>query len=385
MPVEIVVPSLGESISEVQIGVWLKAAGSRVTKDEAIVEIESEKATVELPAPVTGVLTAIHKLEGQTAQVGEVIGLIDENASVAASALSQDSNVEAPRVMPAAERLMHEAKVASDAVQATGPGGRILKEDVQRAVSTSPTPPPAPAPLAKTAGPRTERAVRMSPIRRTIAARLLEAQNNSALLTTFNEIDMSAVVTLRKSAGEDFLKHHGVKLGFMSLFVAAVVEGLRQIPEVNTEIRGEEIIYRDYYDIGIAVGGGKGLAVPVIRDAQALSLADIEKIIADFGSRAKDGKLSLDDLRGGTFSITNGGVYGSLMSTPIVNPPQSAILGLHAIKERPVAENGQVVVRPMMYVALTYDHRVIDGREAVTFLKGIKERIENPMRLLLEI
>jgi 2-oxoglutarate dehydrogenase E2 component (dihydrolipoamide succinyltransferase) len=378
MPVEIVVPNLGESVNQVQLGAWLKAKGARVHKDEPLVEIESEKATVELPSPISGLLVAIHKAQGEEARVGEVIGLLEEllEQSETASLAAQHPRV----IMPAAERLLHETKLEPGQVQPTGPGGRMLKEDVQRVAAHSSVETTA----HKTAGSeRGERAVRMSPMRRTIAARLLEAQSTAALLTTFNEVDMSAAISLRKRNAEDFVQRHGVKLGFMSLFVAAVLEGLRQIPEVNAEIRGEEVFYRDYCDIGIAVGGGRGLVVPVIRDAQDKSLADIEKIIADFASRAKDGKLTLDELKGGTFSITNGGVFGSLMSTPIVNPPQSAILGLHAIKDRPIALEGQVVIRPMMYVALTYDHRLIDGREAVTFLKGVKERIEQPERLLL--
>ncbi|MFN7140945.1 MAG: 2-oxoglutarate dehydrogenase complex dihydrolipoyllysine-residue succinyltransferase, partial [Limisphaerales bacterium] len=297
---------------------------------------------------------------------------------------------EEPKVMPAAQRVMAEQGLKADQVTATGPGGRILKEDAQRAAEGA-----APAPAAPAAAPgaqaaaapafRQEQAVRMTKLRRTVAERLVQAQHTAALLTTFNEIDMTNLMSLRKEYGEAFLKRYGVKLGFMSFFVKAAVDALKQIPEINAEIRGEDIIYKNYYDIGVAIGGGKGLVVPVLRNAERMSFADVEKTIAEFAVRAKDNKLKIEELQGGTFTISNGGVYGSLLSTPIINPPQSGVLGMHSIQERPVAINGQVVIRPMMYVALSYDHRIVDGKEAVTFLKRIKEAVEAPARMLLEV
>ncbi|RMG42507.1 MAG: 2-oxoglutarate dehydrogenase complex dihydrolipoyllysine-residue succinyltransferase, partial [Acidobacteria bacterium] len=291
-----------------------------------------------------------------------------------------------PRVMPAAQRLLHEHGLRPDQVQPTGPGGRVLKEDVLRAAGAAASAPPEtpPAPAVRPAG-RSEEVVPMSRLRKRIAERLVEAQRQAALLTTFNEIDMSEVIELRRRYRDAFLERYGVKLGFMSFFVKAAIDALRLIPQLNAEIRDGSIVYRNYYDIGVAVGGGKGLVVPVLRNAERMSFAEIERAIADFATRARTGELTLEELQGGTFTISNGGVYGSLLSTPIVNPPQSGILGLHAIQERPVAREGQVVIRPMMYVALTYDHRLVDGREAVTFLKRVKETIEQPARILLEI
>ncbi|MBX7259391.1 MAG: 2-oxoglutarate dehydrogenase complex dihydrolipoyllysine-residue succinyltransferase [Candidatus Hydrogenedentes bacterium] len=421
MPVELKVPTVGESITEVQLGAWRKAPGDFVERDEAVAEVESDKATMEVLAPVSGTLTQILKTEGQTAKVGEVVALMEESKAPgdkpASSKAAASKKVEAvapvaaaARVMPAAQRAMATHGVSAAQVQATGPGGRVLKEDVMRAAGASqakveaPKPAPlvpAPAPIAPKpdkaaaaatqeaassyAPNRSEEAVPMTPMRKRIAERLVEAQQSAALLTTFNEIDMSEVMALRDKFKDAFVEKHGVKLGFMSFFVKASIEALKGCPRINAEIRHGNIVYHHYYDIGVAIGSGKGLAVPIIRNAERLGFAEIEKVIADFGARAKENKLRLDELEGGTFTISNGGVYGSMLSTPIVNPPQSGILGLHAIQDRPVARNGQVVIRPMMYVALTYDHRIVDGREAVTFLKRIKECVENPERMMLDV
>lgn len=400
---EIKVPSLGESITEVEIGQWLVKEGDIVAKDQNLVSIESEKATMELPAPAAGGVVRIVKAKGSVVKIGEVIAVIDTEAKegtvvassptapVLAAAASQ-----APRVMPAAERLMAESGVSAASVTPSGPGGRILKEDVQRAAEAparaavpapqhaQPAPAPAAAP-AKSNGPRAEEIVPMTRMRRTVATRLVEAQQTAALLTTFNEVDLSAVMALRKEYQDAFTAKYGTKLGFMSFFVKASIDALRLYPQVNAEIRGHDIVYHHYHDIGVAVGGGKGLVVPVLRNAERMSFAEIELAITDFGKRAKDNKLTLEELQGGTFTISNGGVYGSMLSTPIVNPPQSGILGMHAIQDRPVAREGQVVIRPMMYLALTYDHRIVDGREGVSFLKRIKDVLENPARLLLEV
>jgi 2-oxoglutarate dehydrogenase E2 component (dihydrolipoamide succinyltransferase) len=406
MAIELKVPEVGESITEVMIGAWKKREGDAVVVDESLVEIESDKATVELPAPAAGAITRILKGSGEKAVVGEVIGYL-EPAGVAAARPAATPAAPAPspsassptpagpaRVMPAAARVLGEAGVSGAAVAGTGPGGRVTKGDALEAVARPAAPrPPAPAPrpttaplvpVAGSAG-REERHVLISPIRRRIAERLVEAQHQAALLTTFNEVDMSAVMALRAKFKDVFQERYGVKLGFMSCFVRAAVEALRAVPQVNAEYRDPHIVYRDYYDIGIAVGGGKGLVVPVIRNAELLSFAQIEQTIGDFARRAADNKLKLEELQGGTFTISNGGVYGSMLSTPIINPPQSGILGLHAIQDRPMAVNGQVVVRPMMYLALSYDHRLVDGREAVTFLKRIKDTIEDPTRLMLEV
>ena len=424
MPIELKVPEVGESITEVQIGAWKRREGDVVALDDAIVEIESDKATVDLPAPAAGTVAKILKGSGEKARVGEVIGWLEPagaaQAPVPAAPLQpvvdvkhrggrvdigsvQLSPADTGRVMPAAARVLGEARVP--APPGTGPGGRVTKSDALEAVAAAaavpvpaaPAPPvrSAPAPVAPlvaatigpvAAGPRREeRAVLISPIRRRIAERLVEAQQQAALLTTFNEVDMSAVMALRNKFKDAFQQRYGVKLGFMSFFVRAAVEALRAVPQVNAEFRDPHIVYRDYADIGIAVGGGKGLVVPVLRNAESLSFAQIEQAIGDFARRAADNKLKLEELQGGTFTISNGGVYGSMMSTPIINPPQSGILGLHAITDRPVAIDGQVVIRPMMYLALTYDHRIVDGREAVTFLKRIKDIIEEPTRLMLEV
>ncbi len=416
MALELKVPEVGESITEVMIGTWKKREGDAVKADDAIVEIESDKATVELPAPVAGMVTKMLKASGEKAMVGEVIGYMEPVAAGAAAAAPQPvvavkreegkttiGSVQAapppaPRVMPAAARVLGEAGLSAAAVAGSGPGGRVTKSDAQQAVASPPAaaaarpaaPTPAvvasaPAPALARVGSRDERYVLISPIRRRIAERLVAAQHEAALLTTFNEVDMSAVMALRGKFKDVFQERYGVKLGFMSFFVRAAVEALRAVPQVNAEFRDPHIVYRDYYDIGIAVGGGKGLVVPVIRNAEALSFAQIEQTIGDFARRAADNKLKLEELQGGTFTISNGGVYGSMLSTPIINPPQSGILGLHAIQDRPMAVNGQVVIRPMMYLALSYDHRLVDGREAVTFLKRIKDTIEDPTRLMLEV
>jgi 2-oxoglutarate dehydrogenase E2 component (dihydrolipoamide succinyltransferase) len=406
MPIELKVPPVGESVTEVQIGEWLKGEGQRVKRDEIIVKIETDKVTVDLPAPVAGVVTQVVRKQGQTAAVGDVIAFLEESAEEAApgpapapaptpsSSPPKASPTSEPpsdgakrdsmppqgfaRVMPSARRALKERGLRQDEVEPSGPGGRLLREDVLRHKDA----PPLEAPAAG-AGP--EEIVPMSPFRRRVAERLVQSQSEAALLTTFNEIDMGAVMALRKQHQEAFQERYGIKLGFMSFFVKASVDALKLIPAVNAEIRGTDIVYKNHYDIGVAVGGGKGLVVPVVRDADRMSFAEVEQKIADFGKRAKDNKLELKELQGGTFTISNGGIYGSLLSTPIINPPQSGILGLHAIQDRPVALEGAVVIRPMMYIALTYDHRLVDGREAVTFLRRIKQCLEEPARILLEV
>ena len=441
MTVELKVPPAGESITEVQIGEWLKKVGDTVRRDENIVIIETDKVTVELPSPVDGVLTQIIIGNGQDASVGDVIGYMEEGAadtsSAAASssaatpssaasaqpssssqpaASAQPSSSSQPaasapssasseadddsdndvrdslppqafaRVMPAARRAAAEEDVDLSRVTPSGPGGRILKEDVMRQKEPAGRAARAPAPVVPhTPDPRGEEVVNMTPMRRTIADRLVQSQQQMALLTTFNEVDMSHVMELRKSYQDTFVKKYGIKLGFMSFFVKAAIEALKENPSVNAEVNGRQIIYKNYYDIGVAVGGGKGLVVPVIRDADRLSFSQVEQTIADFGARAQKNAIKLEELQGGTFTISNGGVYGSMLSTPIVNPPQSGILGLHNIVERPWVVNGKIEVRPIMYLALTYDHRIVDGREAVTFLKRIKDCIEAPARILIEV
>ncbi len=396
MAVELRVPSVGESIKEVEIGDWLKNPGDSVKRDQAIVVIESDKATVEVPSPIDGVITKVLKKKREKAAVGDVIAIIEEAAGGTASApgkaaepakITTESGTARPSniVMPAARRAMAEHNVSADQVVATGPGGRVLKEDVLRQAENKPAAVAKPETFAAPVPMRQEETVAMTPMRRRIAERLVQAQQNAALLTTFNEVDMTNVMALRKAYQDQFTKKYNVKLGFMSFFVKAAVDALKLIPQVNAEVRGEDIIYHNYCDVGIAVGGGKGLVVPILRNAERMSFAQVEIAISDFGKRAQENKITLDELRGGTFTISNGGVYGSLLSTPIVNPPQSGILGLHTIQERPIALNGQVVIRPMMYIAMTYDHRIVDGREAVTFLKRIKESVEEPSRMLLEI
>lgn len=389
MAVDLTIPEVGESITEVEIGEWIKKEGDLVNQDDTIVMIETDKVTVELPAPVSGKITKIAKQQGETASVGDVIGSMEEGEGPTAEApgSSSDSSDEPAekRVMPAAARQGATSGVDTNAVEGTGPGGRVLKEDVVKHGSASAAPAAASKPAPVATGERTEEVVAMTPLRRKVAQRLVEAQQSAALLTTFNEIDMTTVKNFRAAHKDDFIKKFDTKLGFMSFFVKATVDALKLVPQINAEIRGTDVVYRNYYDIGIAVGGGRGLVVPIIRNAESLSFSEVEQTIRDFGQRAQKNKIKLEELMGGTFTISNGGVYGSLLSTPIVNPPQSGILGLHGIKERPIAVDGQVEIRPMMYVALTYDHRIVDGREAVTFLKRLKECIEDPSRMLVEI
>ena len=410
MTTPIQVPQMGESVTEGIVATWLKNVGDPVAADEPVVEIETDKVTVEVPAPVAGVLAEQAAAEGDTVAVGQTIGAIDETAKAASAASPTARTPQPPQTPPAAAAAADGAGAATAPppavpsaraearrrgidladVPGSGRGGRILKEDVVRYAARgepAPTQPPPPQPAAGEPTERTgrEERKRMTPLRRTIARRLVEAQQQAALLTTFNEVDMSAVIALRKRYKETFLERHGVKLGFMSFFIKAAVEALQAFPAVNSEIDGDEIVYKYHYDIGVAVGGGRGLVVPVLRDADRLSFADIETRIADYARRARENKLSLDELQGGTFTISNGGVYGSMLSTPIINPPQTAILGLHNIVERPVAVEGRVEIRPVMYLALSYDHRVIDGREAVQFLVRVKACIEDPQRILLEV
>jgi len=402
MPLEIKVPAVGESISEVFVGEWYVKEGTWVETDANLVGLETDKATFDVPAPAGGVLVSIAKQAGQTAAIGDVLATFEpgpkpgggseapaaQPAAAAKSAAPAPAGVEAStpgHVMPAAARAAAQSQIVASTLRGTGPGGRVLKEDVPAGgQNRSLVGVGNQAPMQIHSG-REERRVPMSPIRQTIARRLVEAQQNAALLTTFNEVDMSAVKALREQHQESFQKRYGIKLGFMSFFVKAVIEGLNQYPQVGAQISGTDLVFRNYCDIGVAIGGGKGLVVPVLRNAERMSFAEVELAIAQFAQRAKENKLGLEDLEGGTFTITNGGVYGSLLSTPIVNPPQSGVLGMHGIFDRPIAVNGEVVVRPMMYLALTYDHRVIDGREAVSFLRRIKETIENPVRLILEV
>ncbi len=458
MATDVKVPAAGESITEVFIGTWLKKEGDAVRKDEALVEVETDKATLEVPAPVDGVVVELLKKQGESAAIGEVIARIDAEAAGAKEARAEETGaaaqaapeagkeqegaaadagaeaeaakgegetptaegrkppssereaapagkpagakqpdavarerVPATTVMPAAQRMLDEHGLSSDEIGATGPGGRLLKEDVQRYLAErerAAAEPEKEAPgalAAASAYERQEETVPMSLLRRRIAERLVEAQQTAALLTTFNEVDMSAVLSLRSEYKGAFEKRYGIRLGFMSFFVKAAVDALKLIPQLNAEIRGTDIVYKNFYDIGVAVSTPKGLVVPVVRNAERLSFAEVEQTIADFGQRASQNKITPDELQGGTFTISNGGVFGSLLSTPIVNPPQSGVLGMHTIQERPVASGGEVVIRPMMYLALTYDHRIVDGREAVTFLKRIKDAIENPARMLIEV
>lgn len=374
--IEIQIPSVGESITEVFIGEWYIAEGDYVAADGNVVGLETDKATFDVPAPVGGVVSRVLKEAGDTAEIGEVVGYLTETAKPAPDSPNADTPSESTqRIMPAAERLIEANDIPSNTVQGSGPGGRVLKEDVSRHLSGGPA----------DGGARETKTVKLSPIRKTIAARLVSAQQNAALLTTFNEIDMSQVKQLRSSYRDAFENKYSLKLGFMSFFVKASVAALQEFPQINAQMAGDSITYHNYCDIGIAIGGGKGLVVPILRNAENMSFADIEHTITDLSVRAQKNQIGLDELEGGTFTITNGGVYGSLLSTPIVNPPQSGVLGMHGIVDRPVAINSEVVIRPMMYVALTYDHRLIDGREAVSFLKRVKELIEDPTRLVLEV
>jgi 2-oxoglutarate dehydrogenase E2 component (dihydrolipoamide succinyltransferase) len=429
MATEIRVPSLGESVAEATVAKWLKRPGDRVAVDEPLVELETDKATLEVPAPIAGTLAEILAEEGATPAVGAVLGRIGDDVAAAAPhpgplpARGEREGPADPRIKPgagrewegvrpprrsgpAARKLVAESGVDGATIAATGPGGRISKADVIAALAGSAPPTAAPPPAPTLTLPRErgrergeaeahlgerEVRVRMTRLRRRIAERLKAAQNSAAMLTTFNEIDMSATIGLRERWRETFEKKHGVRLGFMSIFVKAAITALKELPGVNAEIDGDDLVYKNYYDIGVAVATEQGLVVPVLRDADRMSFAEIETAIAALGQKARDGKLSIDDLSGGTFTISNGGVFGSLLSTPILNPPQSGILGMHKVERRPVAIPGSspgtdsIEIRPMMYVALTYDHRIVDGREAVTFLVRVKERVEDPTRLLFDI
>jgi 2-oxoglutarate dehydrogenase E2 component (dihydrolipoamide succinyltransferase) len=424
---DIMTPALGESVSEATVARWTKKPGEAVRKDEILVELETDKVSLEVAAPADGVLSEIAANEGDTVEPGAMLGRIAEGAA-AAAAPKADAAVKAPAasskptpvpagelqpepapgkpaptsapvpdtsapkpaaepvMAPSAQRIVAENKLQPATIEGTGKGGRITKGDALAALEArGKAPPPAPAPQAPRELHEREERVRMTRLRQTIARRLKEAQNAAAMLTTFNEVDMTAVMALRNQYKDLFEKKHGVKLGFMSFFVKAVVHALQQVPEVNAEIDGQDIIYKNHYDISVAVGTDRGLVTPVVRDADSMNLAEIEKAIGALGKKARDGQLALEDLQGGTFTISNGGVYGSLMSTPILNAPQSGILGMHKIQERPMVVNGQIVARPMMYLALSYDHRVVDGQGAVTFLVHVKEAIEEPQRLLLDL
>jgi 2-oxoglutarate dehydrogenase E2 component (dihydrolipoamide succinyltransferase) len=423
MALEIKVPTLGESVTEATVGQWFKKEGDAVNRDEPLVELETDKVTIEVPAPAAGRLDKITVKDGETVGVGALLATMSEGATGKAAPISAGPEQPQPKPgakepaadskpaeakpataakpesksrgasviemppAPAARKMMEEKGISTAEVSGSGKRGQVLKGDVLEALNRGPLPAPVPqvrAPSAPTDETREQR-VRMTRLRQTIARRLKEAQNQAAMLTTFNDVDMGAVMELRKTYRELFEKKHGVRLGFMGFFVKACVHALKEIPAVNAEIDGEDLVYKNYYHVGVAVGTEKGLVVPVVRDADALSIADIEKTINDFGKRARDGQLKIEEMQGGTFTISNGGVYGSLLSTPILNAPQSGILGMHRIEERPVVRNGAVVARPMMYLALSYDHRIVDGREAVTFLVRVKEAIEDPQRLVLDL
>ncbi len=403
MATEITVPALGESVTEGSIGEWLKQPGDAVAVDEPIVSLETDKVAVDVPSTVAGVLSEHRVAVGDTVEVGAVIAVIEAGEGAPAKPASAKADAPAPAVSepasdssqtlsPAVRRAVLEHGVDPSTIKGTGKGGRITKEDVLEAAknkgkSSAPASTPAPAPAATPAATaeRREERVKMTRMRQTIAKRLKGAQEEAALLTTFNDVDMSAVIEARTKYKDLFAKKHDIRLGFMGFFAKAACLALKDVPSVNAYIQGDEIIYHDYVDISVAVSAPNGLVVPVIRDCQDKGFARIEKDIADFGARAKEGTLTMADMQGGTFTISNGGVFGSLMSTPIINPPQSAVLGLHRIEDRPVAVNGEVVIRPMMYIALSYDHRLIDGREAVTALKIIKEAIEDPTRMLIDL
>ncbi len=384
MQIEVKVPQLSESVSEATLVSWHKQPGEAVAEGENLIDIETDKVVLELPAIKSGVLTKTLKQNGDKVASNEVIALLDTDAKPDVGRATQPDVTakEQAAVMPAAQKIAAENKIDTAAISGSGRGGRVIKEDVLVAVQAKAAVPATAVPQS-TAGGRVEQRVPMTRIRQRIAERLLQSQQNAAILTTFNEVNMLPVIELRNHYKDAFEKKHGVKLGFMSFFIKATLLALHKFPVVNASVDGTDIIYHGYYDIGVAIGSERGLVVPIIRDADKLSLADIERQIIDFGARAKDGKITLEELTGGTFSISNGGVFGSMLSTPIINPPQSAILGIHATKDRPVAENGQVVIRPMNYLALSYDHRIVDGRDAVLFLATIKEALEYPGRVLL--
>ena len=419
MTIDIKVPALGESVTEATVGKWLKNAGDAVNVDEPLVELETDKVSIEVPSPAAGVLGQIMVEAGATVAVGTVLGSIKEGAAGAVAAVSKAPAPAAGRPAPppspgivapmppapSARKILEERGIAAADVQGSGKRGQILKADAMAATAPAPRtaaapmtapvaympPPPMAAPLPQMRGPSApndaarEERVRMTRLRQTIARRLKDAQNNAAMLTTFNDVDMSAVMKLRNDYKELFEKRHGVKLGFMGFFVKACLTALKEIPAVNAEIDGTDIVFKNYYHIGVAVGTEKGLVVPVVREADRLNLAEVEGTIADYGRRARDGRLAIEDMQGGTFTISNGGVYGSMLSTPILNAPQSGILGMHRIEDRAVVRGGQIVVRPMMYLALSYDHRIVDGKEAVTFLVRVKECLEDPQRFILEL
>src|SRR5712675_1224002 len=406
MLIEIKVPQLSESVAEATLLAWHKKVGEAVKRDENLIDIETDKVVLELPAPADGVLSKIVKGDGGTVKAGEVIATSDTDAKAAAAPAaapakaapaaapaSKPSASPAP-AMPAARKLAEEKGIDTASVVGSGKGGRVTKADVMDTPAKTPAvpearpslpQPPAPVSVDQILSGRPEQRVPMSRLRVRIAERLVQSQSTAAILTTFNEVNMQPVMELRKKYQERFEKEHGVRLGFMSFFVKASVHALKKYPIVNASIDGNDIVYHGYFDVGVAVGSPRGLVVPILRDADRMSFAEVEKKIADFGKRAQDGKLTIEELTGGTFSISNGGVFGSMLSTPIINPPQSAILGVHATRERPVAENGQVVIRPINYLALSYDHRIVDGREAVLSLVAIKEALEDPARLLLDL
>ena len=409
MASEVKVPALGESVTEASVGEWLKKPGDAVALDEPIASLETDKVAVEVPSPVAGILSEQLVAVGDTVQVGAVIALVEEGGSAAAAkpapkpatapapavapapSPAEEESSDPQTLSPAVRRAVLEYGVDPSTIKGTGKDGRLTKEDViaaaqaKKAAPASAASAPAPAPAPAASGERREERVKMTRLRQTIARRLKSAQDEAALLTTFNDVDMTAVIEAREAYKDLFAKKHGIKLGFMSFFAKAATLALKDVPAVNAQIQGDEIVYFDYVDLSVAVSAPNGLVVPVVRNVDTMSFAEIEQAIAGYGQKAKDGTLSMEDMKGGTFTISNGGVFGSLMSTPIINPPQSAVLGLHRIEERPVARNGQVVIRPMMYLALSYDHRIIDGREAVTALKIIKEAIEDPMRLLIDL
>ena len=393
MIIDVKVHMLSESVSEGTLLEWKKKVGEAVARDEILIDIETDKVVLEVPSPQAGVLVEIIAQNGETVAAEQVLARIDTAATASASAEApaaapapeaDPAAAQTNAAMPAAAKLAAETGVDVNALQGSGRDGRVLKEDVQNAAAR-PAAAPAAAPAPVPAGARPEQRVPMSRLRARVAERLLASQQENAILTTFNEVNMKPIMDLRAKYKEKFEKEHGTKLGFMSFFVKAAVAALKKYPVVNASVDGNDIVYHGYFDIGIAIGSPRGLVVPILRDADQMSIADIEQAIVDYAKKAKDGKIALEDLTGGTFSITNGGTFGSMMSTPIINPPQSAILGMHATKERAVVENGQVVVRPMMYLALSYDHRIIDGREAVLTLVAIKDALEDPARLLLDL
>jgi len=411
MATEIKVPALGESVTEATVAQWFKQPGDAVSVDEPLVELETDKVTVEVPAPASGVLSEISVKVGETVAIGAILGAIGEGAgkvSAKPAAKKEEPKAAAPKpaaapapkpapaakaaaaegLAPSVRRIAEENALDTSKIEGTGKDGRITKGDALEAAAKPAAAPAAPVQV-RVATPADQSAreerVRMTRLRKTIATRLKEAQNTAAMLTTFNEVDMTAIMALRNQYKDVFEKKHGVRLGFMGFFVKACIAALKEIPAVNAEIDGDDLIYKNYYNIGVAVGTDRGLVVPVVREAQELSFADIEKTINEYGKRARDGHLKLEELQGGTFTISNGGVYGSLMSTPILNAPQSGVLGMHKIQERPVAIGGKVEIRPMMYLALSYDHRIVDGKEAVTFLVRVKEALEDPQRLLLDL